>query len=481
MTETVTVFPEHSVEVVPVDHSRNWANIPAEILEIIYKYLPTSSRKHASCVCHHWRQCLFSHQLWKQIKVELKSRQDSCDLHFIRSFVHLAKVVHIHWPLPEGTNTRGKGKDAAQKKRQIIYFFRALEDCTRLHELIIRLEHSEAFNKDFAAPIMKSLTVVLPHNPYLTILSFGCNGLIVPVRCMALLHDSSRRNMQQLHVASVDLFEENNYFDMEDDHNSTRLSPFSNVPVSYFSQFHHLTNLSMDWACLSAEVLQGLNARDSSTVPLNKLSLYVKEHDCYSRGIYHPLDDEWQTFAARNPDVCINLVFVQKVVGACDALGLIKPGISLVKILECTEIDPQEFGKAVIPHKDTIQGLIHVGTWDSIELESGPELWQYVSLFTNIKYLSFIGHFILDTVFLFLVSHFMPTTFVVSKPHVLTLAEATEYLLPLSPSQYRTFRENVSTVLGKPWEALPKVPFEGFYFSEGKDDTLYYNGYTELK
>ena len=232
-----------------------------------------------------------------------------------------------------------------------------------------------------------------------------------------------------------------------------------------------LKELTIDWCNVSPGVIQGFACSASS---LNKLNIIMSAHNCSPSA--HPSESDWDEFARVHVDVRISVTFVRQLCGACDSLELIRPTIHVLKVLECSYIDPDDYTRLLHGQRDSLQALVHVGIWDSIELVTAPALWPPVSACQAIKHLAFIGHFILDEILLFLVSRFDLETLVITRPHVMVFAEASPYLVPTSAGKYHQFKQDMSTILKRPWEATSQVPLEGFYFAEGKDDSVYMTG-----
>ncbi|KAK2160305.1 hypothetical protein LSH36_136g02031 [Paralvinella palmiformis] len=443
------------------DQELNWATIPCIVLERIFRSLPCCEMIRVSAVCKRWRSTLYTPSLWYRINLNVVTRKDGNRAYFLTKCIRFAKYVKICWPaLISRVRLSGPQAVDLYNKETLKALFLAMRECTNLRVLILKLENPCAFSPDFSQPVQHSLNTVLKMNKFLTSVSFGCNATIIPRNVVEIIPDKARVN--ELHVARF-----------RPPYSSSNLDVVPLLcanPFVSFSQLRNLKEMTLDWCNVTPGVIQGLS-KVSDCSGLNKLNILVSSHSCSFSS--HPSMADWQQFALVHSSVRISLAFVQQFRGVCNSLKLIQPSVFMVKVLECAYVDPEEYNKLLLWQQQSLKALVHVGAWDSIELETWSSLWPSVVSCSQLKHLSFVGHYILDDILLFVTSHFRLCSFLMTKPHIMTFAEATPYLLPTSASKYNQFRQELSAVLRQSWNAINHVDLHGFYFAEGKDDSTY--------
>ena len=159
----------------------------------------------------------------------------------------------------------------------------------------------------------------------------------------------------------------------------------------------------------------------------------------------------------------------------CDGVRDIR-GVSIVKNVECRTVAPAVYYRVMNWHQATAEGHLVINSKRPIELSAG--MWDGTQACVNLKYLTFIGMYMYDEVLLFIASHFGPQIeqCTVSKHHILTFAEATNFSIPVTAAKLNALKRQMSQVLGKPWSPLNKVKLGTLHFADGKDDEFFMTG-----
>ena len=453
-----------------------WDRLPPLVIQRIFLCLPLTHRLQASSACSAWREILWSPDLWRSQSYLLNSSKAVQRLHFFceNQCLLYAKYLEIIWSaklLCSRAQTPGLRH---QILKVLLETTDTLKQALHLQKIVLKIERRRAHGKPLPCDISsedlencrKNFEQILQNNHNISYLSFGASPQeFHPNPVIENLTERAKESITDLHICT----------DLEGDVNDihsvlTELDTFS---------LHHLQRLSIDWHNVTSGFLTAFNSRSSSH-PLLKLNLFVLNHACSNAVLCHPENHEWRTFHRKNPDVKISLVFVNEVLGVCEQLKHVYP-VFMVKFIECIDIDDVDYGKLVLWHKETIRAHVMVSTLDfMIELDNLHMLWLHMRGCT-LKYITVIGYCIYEEIIKRVTSAFSPhlEVFHIPKNQILTPAEASYFMVPISGTQVNQLSRSMQSILNRPWRPLRRHPLQTNYFSDGYDDDFYLNAAPE--
>ncbi len=402
-----------------------------------------------------------------------RTRKDGLKIQCLARIAKYIKYLDITWPCLYNS-TQNKRDECRPTDRENAksteIFFQALSTNSCLEYINIKFENKASMDKTFCDNLLRSLGTVVKKCSNICFLSLGYHPMIrvgkIPFG-KSVEKENILRDVQEFHVA----WPRQKYLTQLGAGVSDQLDPDSNIlGISSLNKVH---SISINWTDLGPNVIESLCGRPQYCAQIQKLVLYFEKHHICC----HPSRQQWAKFVELNNCVKISAVFVEDVNGVCPAASYI-PNVIMVKFLECSTIDEDQFSNIMSLHKDTIESHVYVNTKGSVELHNGDDLFNISVICQNLQFVTIIGFYI-GSEDLELVGSAFPKLkeIVVSKTHILTSASATNYLVPISGSKYVQLKTSISeNILGKPWEALTRLPLKTLYYADSKDDELYLTG-----
>ncbi len=104
-------------------------------------------------------------------------------------------------------------------------------------------------------------------------------------------------------------------------------------------------------------------------------------------------------------------------------------------------------------------------------------MWDGTQAAVNLKYMIFYGMYMYDEVLIFIASHFgrQLDQFIMSREHVLTYADASDYAIHSTSTRMRRLERRVSEILDRPWTCCGKLDLGSLHYADGKDDDVLLN------
>ena len=443
-----------------------WENIPHHILVKIFESLSWKDRLSASSICWTWRGVLLTPVLWRNVKLVLGNNHSNRKALFLSPCLRNAHFVDLSWTNEMRGSKRCFTKVSSmsvETRKVALEVIETLDSNVILESLKIHFDNIASFDGEFAKNICQRMEIIVKNNKQLRYLSFGANPFFIPNNIMEIVPTTCPL-LEDLHVATLPP-QIGSYIE----------ATFQMLTVSFLtSHFKHLRRLSLDWKHLSGHLLRGLTTRVDA-VSLSSLQTFLScKEDCT---INHPSSTEWTEFGVKNKDLKVYLVFIYSFEGLCQAVENITLPV-FIKILECQQINVGNFEQVVTWHREHICGLAIVNTLTSPVYDPANSLMLagLIQWCHKLRYLSIIGRFIPAEGVLWMTQNFNLEQHIVSKKHILTAAESCSYLIPISAGKYAQFRRDMSTAIGKDWDALSRIPLKGCYFCDGQDNYLYLSG-----
>ncbi|EHB05776.1 F-box only protein 39 [Heterocephalus glaber] len=288
---------EGSELIQPQDQSF-WATLPDVCLRRIFWWLGDRDRSRAALVCRKWNQMMYSADLWRYRTITFSGRPSRVHasefqsaLWYVKKFGHYLECLEIKFLNPYNA--------VLTKKFQIT--MRGLLSClgrsnNRLKSLSIQdLELDRlVWRNSIKNSLIKSLSFFLKKmGKYLDSLSLKGARLTVEQGCQILNSLSYLQNES----ATSDLNIED-YF-------SHRLTVYSSPQFNKtMATFHNLATLTLNYNCISDELLENLAANNASTLR----TMYIKCH------IYDPHGQviwgmSWAKLARQASNLKVNFFF----------------------------------------------------------------------------------------------------------------------------------------------------------------------------
>ena len=452
----------------------DWNVFPHHVLVNIFRSLNWNDRLRARAVCKLWLQAWRAPVMWRTIRLVINSKRSAQACSFLTSCIQYVKHLEVLWSsAPRKDRLRLRTSDL-ENRTAVADVISSIKTSSLLHTLKLYLDNPCSLDAEFINLVHCEIQQVLKENPRLQYLSFGCHQLAMPEAVLDYIERGA--NIQQLHLASVPPL----YRSQQRNHDMTNGKSFlsNDSSCQKVLEMNNLTDLSLDWKYVTGPLLDALNRR-TSPVPFKSFQVFFSHaHTCYADS--HPALEQWEIFRKDHPDTILYLVFVYTVDGLCSGLQYIRMR-TVVKLVENQQIQLDNFQRVIDWHCSRIEGLVFVNTMSSpvYDPASIMPLAAVLRSCSKVSRLSIIGRFIPSEAVLWMLQNFSLQELIVSKSHILTSAEASNYLVPISASKYTDFCREASNFLGRSWHAMTTQPFKhmnAYYFSDGIDNSLHLKG-----
>ena len=469
--------------------------VPFDIKVKILTYLNKHDFLNATACCTEMRQCFYIHYFWKYSRITIESNQSAVQkLAFLTKFAKHTTSLEFCWRMNTNRSKSSKfNRDNHVASIQYLQTF-AKVIASRpkficLDTLKLQLQNPLCQTNRYINGFHTSSTVSSsPEDDDDFCKVYGLAYVIKKILISSLSnmrYFSSGFNKGILHAHVFDFYLENRDTPliMNDLHIGTmnteavkQASLFSFVSqpvVALFQRLCALKYLTIDWDQMCSRLLQALIDRTNHQ-PLSQLILIMHKHSqCSQKEKKHPTSLQWQLFVNNNVNLEVCLTFHLLFGGVCSSVKDIR-NVCYLKVIECPSVPSEIFYKLIGYHRQSIHGIAFVNSQSPSNYHNADALWVSVCLCENMRYLSLIGYYLEEIDLLTIATKYTSRMkkFLVTKNHIVRIAEATNYLIPVS--DVKTIEKSVSKVLCRPWKLMKTFKQPTLYYTDGKDNDIFF-------
>ncbi|KAK6466168.1 F-box only protein 39-like [Huso huso] len=252
-----------------------WTYLPDVCLRRVFRFLPDRDRARAALVCRHWNRIMYSPDLWRFRSFSFSGRSSKSRRSEFESAVWYAKKFGSYLENLEIKYTNPHNSLVSKRFQAAMRTFLAIlrKDNSRLRSFTISYLELDraAWSQSVRNALLKSLCLFLRRESrHLEYLNFKGARVSLPQGCTLLSsvgHSERNSSISELNIED--------FFCM----------PIAVHAHTFFSQtlarFQNLSKLSLNYACISDEVLETLAASCAST--LRTLSVKCHVHEPHSQ------------------------------------------------------------------------------------------------------------------------------------------------------------------------------------------------------
>ncbi|KAK1158288.1 F-box only protein 39-like [Acipenser oxyrinchus oxyrinchus] len=275
-----------------------WAYLPDVCLRRVFRFLPDRDRARAALVCRHWNRIMYSPDLWRFRSFSFSGRYSKSRRSEFESAVWYAKKFGSYLENLEIKYTNPHNSLVSKRFQAAMRTFLAVlrKDNSRLRSFTISYLELDraAWSQSVRNALLKSLCLFLRRESrHLEYLNFKGARVSLPQGCTLLSsvgHAERNSSISELNIED--------FFCM----------PIAAHAHTLFSQtlarFQNLSKLSLNYACISDEVLETLAASCAST--LRTLNVKCHVHEPHSQVVW---GFSWAKLASRSSDLRVNFYF----------------------------------------------------------------------------------------------------------------------------------------------------------------------------